>query len=285
MELIDQSHKIWGISPSTYDEAMLWVERAARTCYASTDKIKPGSAEKLINSIMSNDPPHSSVLEHVSIYAIWEGRQSRLHEDLMRERLNSRWLTRIPNIGLDGLEVFGNLRAWMERLNLNHPKKVYQWLSNSSFKLLSSDVVPEYAKRITVELTTDRAILAELSRHRDDVGLSVESQRYVNYDDGITFIKPSWYQGLESTLVGAEFWESCAECERDYQKLRSSGLSPQHARTVLNSQVKTTIVMSAYLPEWKWIFKLRTGAGAYPQMIKLIRGVETEITSAAYYRI
>ena len=70
MNLIDQSHKIWGISPSTYDEAMLWIERAARNCYASQDKIKPGSAEKLIEGIMKSDPPHSSVLEHVSIYAI-----------------------------------------------------------------------------------------------------------------------------------------------------------------------------------------------------------------------
>ena len=52
MNLIDQSHKIWGISPSAYDEAILWIERAARNCYASQDKIKPGTAEKVFDGIM-----------------------------------------------------------------------------------------------------------------------------------------------------------------------------------------------------------------------------------------
>ena len=120
-------------------------------------------------------------------------------------------------------------------------------------------------------------MLAEITRHRDDCAFSVESQRYVNYDDGITFVKPSWWGDLEHFILsGNDFEESCLSCERDYNKLRSFGLSPQHARTVLNQQVKTTIVMSAYLPEWEWIFKLRTGSGAYPQMINLMQPVEAE---------
>ena len=272
MELIEQSHKIWGISPSTYDEAMLWIERAARNCYASQDKIKPGSAEKLIDGIMKSDPPHSSVLEHVSIYAIREDVEPDRFDRIIKNK--SKWLNSSDSED-STYKVFGNLRAWMEGLKLMHPFQVYDWLKDMHFTILDNATVPDFAKRITVELTTDRAVLAEITRHRDDCAFSVESQRYVNYDDGITFVKPSWYDEVDySTQHEFEYW--CGATEREYKELRVKGLSPQHARTVLNQQVKTTIVMSAYLPEWEWIFKLRTGTGAYPQMINLMQPVEAE---------
>lgn len=278
MELIDQSHKIWGISPSTYDEAMLWVERAARTCYNSIFKIKPGSAEKLIDRIMSGDPPHSSVLEHVSIYALRED-TNIARVDVFNKQLESKWLEKSNHWA--GYIVSGNLRAWMEALKLKHPSLVYGWLSDNNFTIIDNEKVANKHKRVTVELITDRAILAELSRHRDDVGLSVESQRYVNYGDGVTFIKPSWYE----TAIPQQrqiMYASCIINEEQYKTLRNTGLPPQHARTVLNSQVKTTIVMSAYLPEWKWIFKLRTAAGAYPQMIDLMKPVEAEFKERSW---
>lgn len=278
MELIDQSHKIWGISPSSYDEAMLWVERAARNCYASQDKIKPGSAEKLIDGIMKSDPPHSSVLEHVSIYAIREDVEPDRFDRIIKNK--SKWLNSSDSED-STYKVFGNLRAWMEGLKLMHPFQVYDWLKDMHFTILDNATVPDFAKRITVELTTDRAVLAEITRHRDDCAFSVESQRYVNYDDGITFVKPSWW-GAYPTECHHRFVESCASCERDYLNLRELALSPQHARTVLNQQVKTTIVMSAYLPEWEWIFKLRTGSGAYPQMINLMQPVEAEFKARGW---
>lgn len=273
MELIDQSYKIWGISPSTYDEAMLWIERAARNCYASQDKIKPGSAEKLIDGIMKSDPPHSSVLEHISIYAA-RSLETKDQWHFYDSVLNSRWLNKTSDAER-GYACYGNLRAWMESLRLKHPKEVYAWLGKNGFSIIDNATVPDFAKRITVELTTDRAVLAEITRHRDDVAFSVESQRYVNYDVGITFVKSSWYDEVDySTQHEFEYW--CRATEKEYKELRAKGLPPQHARTVLNQQVKTTIVMSAYLPEWEWIVKLRTGSGAYPQMINLISGVEAE---------
>ena len=278
MNLIDQSHKIWGISPSTYDEAMLWIERAARNCYASQDKIKPGSAEKLIDGIMKSDPPHSSVLEHVSIYAIREDVEPDRFDRIIKNK--SKWLNSSDSED-STYKVFGNLRAWMEGLKLMHPFQVYDWLKDMHFTILDNATVPDFAKRITVELTTDRAVLAEITRHRDDCAFSVESQRYVNYDVGITFVKPSWYDEADDCDREA-FEDSCSECEDTYRYLRAFGLSPQHARTVLNQQVKTTIVMSAYLPEWEWIFKLRTGPGAYPQMINLMQPVEAEFKARGW---
>jgi thymidylate synthase (FAD) len=44
------------------------------------------------------------------------------------------------------------------------------------------------------------------------------------------------------------------------------GWSPQQARSVLPNSLKTEIVMTANLREWRHFFRLRTSAAAHPQM-------------------
>jgi thymidylate synthase (FAD) len=41
---------------------------------------------------------------------------------------------------------------------------------------------------------------------------------------------------------------------------------PEQARSVLPNSLKTEIVMTANLREWRHFFKLRTSAAAHPQM-------------------
>jgi thymidylate synthase (FAD) len=41
------------------------LESIGRTCYKSEDKICPGSAEKFLDNLLAQDPPHESVIEHV----------------------------------------------------------------------------------------------------------------------------------------------------------------------------------------------------------------------------
>jgi thymidylate synthase (FAD) len=41
------------------------LESIGRTCYKSEDKITPGSAEKFLDKLLAQDPPHESVVEHV----------------------------------------------------------------------------------------------------------------------------------------------------------------------------------------------------------------------------
>lgn len=36
------------------------------------------------------------------------------------------------------------------------------------------------------------------------------------------------------------------------------------------------VTLIELLPEWEWIFKLRTASGAYPQMVNLMKPVEAE---------
>ena len=54
--------------------------------------------------------------------------------------------------------------------------------------------------------------------------------------------------------------------ERAYNQLIELGASPQEARTVLPNSLKTEIVMTYNIREWRHFFKVRCSRGAHPQM-------------------
>lgn len=121
----------------------------------------------------------------------------------------------------------------------------------------------------SVKFIVDRGISHELVRHRI-ASFAQESTRYCNYSgDGIGVIMPSYLdKGSECRL-----WRSmCEGAEDAYTALIQSGRSPQEARAVLPTCLKTEVVMTANLREWRHFFKLRalelTGK-AHPQMVEV----------------
>jgi thymidylate synthase (FAD) len=54
--------------------------------------------------------------------------------------------------------------------------------------------------------------------------------------------------------------------ETNYNKLISMGARPEEARSILPNSLKTEIVVTMNLREWRHFFKLRTGIKAHPQM-------------------
>jgi thymidylate synthase (FAD) len=67
-----------------YNTVLEIIEKAARTCYKSEDKIAEGSAEKLISALIKNG--HHSVLEHISISVRIVTDRAVTHE-LVRHRI------------------------------------------------------------------------------------------------------------------------------------------------------------------------------------------------------
>lgn len=70
----------------SYEEALRIVENATRVCYKSEDKIKEGSAEKLIRGIIK--AKHFGCIEHVSLTAKFICDRACSHQ-LVRHRLMS----------------------------------------------------------------------------------------------------------------------------------------------------------------------------------------------------
>jgi thymidylate synthase (FAD) len=127
---------------------------------------------------------------------------------------------------------------------------------------------------VTVKFVVDRGISHELVRHRM-ASFAQESTRYCNYfnnDFGseITFIVPQY---LEYNSEGWNIWKnSMKSCEDAYFKLLNFGLTPQQARAVLPNSLKTEVVMTANLREWRHFFKLRalgTTGKPHPQMLEV----------------
>lgn len=136
---------------------------------------------------------------------------------------------------------------------------------------------------ITVKFTVDRGVTHELVRHRL-ASYSQESTRYCNYAGGVTFIIPPWTRFVPGEYKDSsdcsEYWNStkserlwfCAmvNAEADYKNLLKEGWSPQQARSVLPNSLKTEIVTTCNLREWRHILKLRTSKAAHPQMREIM---------------
>ena len=129
---------------------------------------------------------------------------------------------------------------------------------------------------ITVKFVTDRGISHEIVRHRI-ASFAQESTRYCNYSKDkfgkeLTFIIPDF---LTYGSEGFKIWkEQMKQVEKTYFALLEAGHTAQEARSVLPNSLKTELVMTANLREWRNFFKLRaansTGA-AHPQMLEITR--------------
>ncbi len=123
-------------------------------------------------------------------------------------------------------------------------------------------------EKITVSIICDRGVTHELVRHRI-ASYSQESTRYCNYTNEkfgseLTFIKPCfWVDDDPQYLI----WKGQMEqIENAYNQLIKTGASPQEARSILPNSLKTEIVVTMNIREWRHFFKLRTSAAAHPQM-------------------
>lgn len=124
---------------------------------------------------------------------------------------------------------------------------------------------------VTVKFVCDRGVSHEIVRHRL-ASYSQESTRYCNYskDDfgsEITVIEPCF---LVPGTEGYKLWEgACLVAEQMYFKMLDWGCTPEEARAVLPNSLKTELVMTANLREWRHFFKLRASKAAHPQMREL----------------
>ena len=135
----------------------------------------------------------------------------------------------------------------------------------------------------TVKFIVDRGVSHEIVRHRI-ASYCQESTRYCNYSkdkfgNEITVIKPCFWDKSDSRYHS---WMLAMDnAERLYFNLIEQGATPQEARSVLPNSLKTEVVMTANIREWRNFFKLRTSPSAHPQIrevaIPLLKELQTKI--------
>ena len=121
---------------------------------------------------------------------------------------------------------------------------------------------------ITVKFICDRGVTHEIVRHRV-ASYCQESTRYCTYSkdsfgNEITVIEPCfWLKDSEQYKL----WEKAMKASEEvYMNMIKEGATAQEARSVLPNSLKTEIVMTANIREWRHFFKLRTSLAAHPQM-------------------
>ena len=266
MQLIEQGANVWGECPSGANDAILWVEKAGRTCYRSEDKIIEGSGSKFVDGIIRRG--HLSVIEHSNM--VIRSPQKAVYPGAYFNKVHSIYTSKFLHHVIDNDYIYsgGNFRAWMEELKLHSIDDLF--IFHDDF-VVDQKYTPNALKLISVEFITDRAITHELVRHRP-ASYSQESQRYVKYND-INFIKPYWYD--EASVTEQEYFKiNCSTAEQFYRWFRKNAeMKAEKARAVLTNCVATKIVMTASIPEWWHVFKMRCSKAAYTGIRELMKPV------------
>lgn len=131
--------------------------------------------------------------------------------------------------------------------------------------------VLEHAK-VTVRVICDRGVSHEIVRHRL-ASYSQESTRYVCYKGDMAFIKPSF-----TDVSHYQAWLlSVRDAEEKYHLMIDRGAKPEEARSVLPNSLKTELVMTMNLREWRHFFKMRLSKRAHPQMREVASLIYTEL--------
>ena len=257
------------------------IELAGRTCYKSEDKITEISAKEFVDRMIKSG--HGAMLEHGTLYF---------------------------NIPVD-IDEAGNfldeVSIWT-KCKLVESEKGNWWAITTNLRVMVEHFAPEYIedliekylcepteyheKRITVKFVCDRGVSHEYVRHRV-FSFAQESTRYCNYSkdkfgNEITFIMPCWMDEEELASYGpyhtvcrsktpeSIFIALLNNAEQDYKTLIDMGWKPQQARAVLPNALKTELVMTGFVSDWKHFFELRDSGSAHPQARELAQPLHEE---------
>lgn len=187
---------------------------------------------------------------------------------------------------IDGKEMLKNIER-AGRTCYKSEDNITEESSEKFIKMLierGHESVLEHEK-ISILFVCDRGVSHELVRHRI-ASFSQESTRYCNYskdkfDNQLTFIIPCWVNVEVGIYHSAEtpknlnsnamrWFHSMQDDEITYNDLIAEGWQPQQARSILPNSLKTEIVVTANIREWRTIFKQRTAKAAHPQMRELM---------------
>ena len=308
MKIIDAGYEI--LDTLNGEEILKKIERVARVCYKSEDKITEGSAEKMVRALVKSE--HFAMLEHGE--AILEV-DHHTYEDLrwvlseLSERCGEAPMLRLTSLKLSRRDIVsGNMRAWLEFFTLccNNSVGVNTVLFDVFSQMRYFPIFEAIQKRLeeneelsyttggevrelfyrdlsyeemlvhydfTVKFICDRGVSHEIVRHRV-ASYAQESTRYCNYSKGnvgdVTFIRPCFF--TENSVEMDNWVDSCMKAEQLYKDFILIGRTPQEARSILSNSLKTEVVMTANLREWRHFLSLRACGSTgkpHPQMLEV----------------
>lgn len=277
------------------------VERVGRTCYRSEDAITDDSYQKFVTNLM--DRRHFAMLEHgrVEFGVRDDGKQGQFLEELVSipgvELLRNAPDEYYLNVSLSHLynpkwddedsypytsSKFDTMRHLLECAWWDDAKSY----THRDIHLIPKAAIPVQHRYLTLKFTCDRGVSHELVRHR--CALAQESTRYCNYTKAkfgagdISFVYPTHYDDWDADTTQA-FQDCLKQAEAVYNRMVENGYTPQQARAVLPNALRTEVVMTMSIPQWRHFFDLRyfgTTGDPHPDM-KRVAGIAYELYKEA----
>lgn len=289
------------------------IELAGRTCYKSEDKITEDSAKGFVDRMIKSG--HGAMLEHGTVYLHMEFASKeayfndelalKYHNEPHTKALRVRDVATDPK-GKQHAYITTNLRVLVEN----------GWLDDLKYLC---EPTKYHEKRVTVRFICDRGVSHEFVRHRV-FSFAQESTRYCNYSkdkfgNEVTFILPPWLDenspNLHKCAQASDDWGECLSeyyykitefgakegmyvdthqafatalfhAEKLYFSLLDNGWKAQEARAVLPNSLKTELVMTGFIDDWKHFFSLRDAAAAHPQARELAAPLHKEFIEKGY---
>lgn len=224
------------------------------------------TAEDFVNMLIKSG--HGAMLEHGTIYMQIDSFLDIPEDKKLDKKVNqydSNRFTKVNSMyigqGCWRYYITTNLRVLVEN----------NWLDDLKYVCRPTEY---HAKRVTAKFICDRGVSHEIVRHRV-MSFAQESTRYCNYSKDkfgqeLTFIEPSWeFPSSDIINIKERFEAILGEAEANYMELITLGFKPQEARAVLPNALKTEIVVTAFIDDWKHFFELRCDSAAHPDIRKL----------------
>ena len=269
------------------------IELSGRVAYKSEDKITEDSYKGFVDRIIKLN--HGAVLEHGTVYL-----EIPCYADDSTSNIVYRYINNKYSIVRDVYGIISNIVQFDHTAYITTNLRVLvenDWMDDLKY---ICEPTKYHEKRVCVKFICDRGISHEFVRHRT-FSFLMESTRYCNYSKNkfgneLTFIIPCWLDYAEQQFTDKDdssirtdlseneyFIDLLLEAENTYNYLvQYCGWKPQQARAILPNSLKTELVMTGFVSDWKHFFKLRDAGSAHPQAQELAKPLHEEFIRRNY---
>lgn len=314
MKFIEPSVEIIQQEPGI-DGMMKIIEMAGRTAYKSEDHITEDSAKRFVK--MLKDKKHGAALEHGTCYLdipkeVWNDLVD--DHDLNFIDCPYQWFG-YSGLTEDYIHLTTNYRVLVE----HGYEALLDGMIEPTEEDFEREI---FKRRITVKFICDRGVSHEFVRHRVFSFLQESTRycNYSKDKFGgeITFIIPRWIYNIQEDIAStvdpltyesreglrkyqgkalmdmlcvydrtvAQYVDTLSNIERCYLDMTTlddgTKLLPQQARQILPNCLKTELIMTGTIEQWKGFFKLRCAPSAHPDARHLAIQLEEKFRNAGY---
>lgn len=321
MKFIEPSVEIIQQEPGI-DGMMKIIEMAGRTAYKSEDHITEDSAKKFVKMLKTRQ--HGAALEHGTCYLqipMEDYRDIVEDHDYAFCECPYQWFG-FDYSHQGYIYLTTNYRVLVEYgyeqlldYMVTPTEDEFQW---------NEGIYQHFKRRITVKFTCDRGVSHEFVRHRVFSFLMESTRycNYSKDKFGgeITFIIPRWIHDIQNDIVKtvdsltkdyrveyafykgtalmnmlsvvdrtvSEYMDTLEKIERCYLDMTTlddgTKLLPQQARQILPNCLKTELIMTGTIDQWKGFFELRCAPSAHPDARYLADNLKQQFIDRGYIK-